>query len=664
MTKTSLIGALCLFALAVADPASHAYAEPARRASVLSALPYYDWTGAYVGGSVGYTQGHDDNTLFDPAPTRAGNSFGSLHGGLRMGYNYLLPSRLLLGVEADISFPNFFEGDDVAATRATALGSVVEKVDFVSTLRGRVGYAFDHWMIYATGGFAWSLGRFIESPGVVKEEDRVFSLRSGWALGAGAEVAVAPQWTASLEYLYGHFGQAGVTFPSGTQYASTIDDMHTVRLGLNRRLGEDPAPGKTGEWLSADARNWNVHGQITFVQQGYPDFRSPYEGTNSLQGASQTANTISATAFVGVRPWAGTEIYFNPELMQGFGLSDVRGVAGYPNGEAQKSNFPAPRFNLARMFVRQTVGLGGEQETIEDGPNQIADKQDISRITLTAGKLAVTDVFNGNAYAGDPRTTFLNWNIYGGGSYDWTMDKLSYTWGGLVDLNQKSWALRFGYFLLPVVSNDNRFDTHIIERGEYTAELELSYSLLSREGKLRLFGWINHGTMGGYSDALAMPLATPGYPDITLTRRVRDNYGFVVNVEQAISKDLGVFSRATWSPGHTEIVGWTDCDESFSLGAVLKGTSWGRPDDKIGVAGLIEGLSPEARKYFAAGGLGILIGDGRLNYRPEKIIEAYYAYSVDKWATVTLDYQLIDNPGYNAGRGPASIFAARLHAEF
>ena len=244
------------------------------------------------------------------------------------------------------------------------------------------------------------------------------------------------------------------------------------------------------------------------------------------------------------------------------------------------------------------------------------------------------------------------------------MDKLSWTWGAVVELNQKHWAFRTGYFLLPVISNANMFDMRVPERGQYTAELELRYSLFSQPGKLRLFGWLNHGWMGSYADALAMPVTTPGFPDITLTRQVRTNYGFVANIEQAITDDLGAFSRATWSPGLVEIIGWTDCDQSLSLGTVLKGTSWGRPDDRIGVAGVVEGLSSEARAYFKAGGLGILIGDGNLNYQTERVMEAYYAYGFNKWTTLTFDYQLIVNPGYNADRGPVSIYSARFHAEF
>jgi high affinity Mn2+ porin len=254
--------------------------------------------------------------------------------------------------------------------------------------------------------------------------------------------------------------------------------------------------------------------------------------------------------------------------------------------------------------------------------------------------------------------------MYCCGSYDLTMDKISYTWGAAVELNQKNWAIRGGYFLVPIVSNSNSFDTSAPEHGEYIAELELRYSLFSQPGKLRLMGWTNIANMGSYADALAMPVTTPNYPDLSQTLQVRTNYGFVANMEQAITDDLGVFSRASWSPGLVQIIGWTDCDRSLSFGSVLKGNSWGRPDDKIGIGGVVEGLSPIARAYFAAGGLGILIGDGQLNYRPEQIFEIFYAFSVNQWTTLTFDYQFVNNPGYNADRGPVSIFSGRLHAQF
>jgi high affinity Mn2+ porin len=357
-------------------------------------------------------------------------------------------------------------------------------------------------------------------------------------------------------------------------------------------------------------------------------------------------------------------LFFNPEVDQGFGLNATHGVAAFPNGEAQKASFPMPRFVPDRLFLQQTLGLGGGQDSIVDGPNQLAAMADVSRITVTVGRLAVTDYFDRNRYAEDPRTNFLNWNIYGAGAYDWTMDQISWTWGALADLNQQNWALRFGYFLLPTVSSTNSFDMHIPARGEYAAELEWRYALGSQPGKLRLFGWVNHGTMGGYAAAVALPLTTPNYPDIALTRQVRTNPGVVINVEQAITGDIGLFSRASWSPGRDEILGGTDCSASWSLGGVLKGAAWGRPNDIVGLGGVIGGLSTVARAYFAAGGLGILVGDGRLSYRAEEVPEAYYAYAPTTWATISLDYQLAINPGYNADRGPISVFALRVHTAF
>jgi high affinity Mn2+ porin len=154
-------------------------------------------------------------------------------------------------------------------------------------------------------------------------------------------------------------------------------------------------------------------------------------------------------------------------------------------------------------------------------------------------------------------------------------------------------------------------------------------------------------------------------PDVTATRgRDRYNYGFVVSAEQPVTDDLGLFSRASWSPEQGETMGWTDCGQSFSLGGVVKGTAWRRPNDSVGVAALVEGLSPVARRYFEAGGRGTIIGDGAMTYRPEQVLETYYTVSGGRSTALTLDHQLIVNPGYNADRGPVSVFAVRLHSAF
>jgi high affinity Mn2+ porin len=621
-------------------------------------------TGLYLGGQVGYTFAQAATTLRSPAPSRSVDSLSTLLGGVHAGYGRRLGAHAFLGVEGDIAFP-YFADDGVILSRPVPQGGVMQKLDFLSTLRGRFGYARGPWLLYGTSGLAWAQMRFGETATQSGAASTQLPWSIGWTAGAGAELAIAPRWSVSAEYRFDRLGAAAGISPAGVGDQVSGTSANSLQLGLSWHFDPtfEPAPATmAGAWL-LDPSSYSIHGQATVVEQGYFGFRSPYEGANSLSGSRQSADTVSLTAFLGLHLWRGGALYFNPEINQGFGLSQTYGIAAFPNGEAQKASYAVPRLNIDRAMVRQTFGLGGESSVLEDGPNQLPETRDVSRITVTVGRLSTGDVFDLNTYATDPRTQFLNWNIYGGGSYDWTMDRPGFTWGAIVELNQARWAFRVGYFLEPAVSNGITFDTNIPTRGQYLAEPEVRYSLFSQPGVARLMLWVNRANMGSYSAALAMPGSTPGYPDITQTRTIRADYGLVLNVEQALSRDLGLFSRASWTPGLLEVMGWTDCDESLSLGAQLMGRSWRRPEDHVGLAGLIEGLSPEARAYFAAGGLGILIGDGHLNYRPEEVLEAYYALGVTRWATVSLDYQFVANPAYNADRGPVSIYAARLHAE-
>jgi high affinity Mn2+ porin len=653
--------ALCNFGAALAGDTP---GLPIKAASVSS--PYH-WTGFYVGGHVGYGRGRANTTLSDPAPSGGSNSFGGLFGGAQFGYNYLLTSRVLLGVEADISFPNYLSADDVAASRTGAASDVAHKIDYIATLRGRLGYAFDRWMVYGTGGLAWTQARFEQTPGVSDDQNEILRRLTGWTAGAGAEVAIAPRWTTRIEYLYSRFGSASATFPSGTRYGSAFD-IHTLRLGLNWKPGAPGAGAAYGAaWSSVggakavDPDRWELHGQTTYIQQGYPAFRSPYVGENSFTPWAQTRNTWTTTAYLGFRLWQGGEFYYSPELLQGFGLHETSGAAGFPNGEAQKSDFAYPHYHTSRLFYRQTFGFGGAQEKLESAPNQLFGKADISRLTLQVGKFPVTDVFDGNSYARDPRKDFINWSIWAAGAFDYGADKVGLTYGAVADFNQKNWALRAGYFLVPSQSNANTFDMHLMQRGNYVVELETRYSLLSRPGKLRTIVWVNTVFAGSYRETLDNPALNL---DIAQTRASRVKYGYVFNVEQSVTDDIGLFGRWSWNDGKNEIMAFTDIDASLSFGASIKGTAWGRPNDTVGVGAAFNGLSNDHRDFIAAGGLGILIGDGRLNYRQERVLESYYALGVTKDISLTFDYQLLANPAYNADRGPISIFSGRLHAEF
>ena len=413
----------------------------------------------------------------------------------------------------------------------------------------------------------------------------------------------------------------------------------------------------------ADAA-WSLHFQSTAIGQGYPGFHSPFQGPNSLPGGGELRETLSATAFLGRKLWQGGELYFNPEAQQGFAIGRTVGIAGFPNGEGGKAGSDTPKPNVARLFLRQTFGLGGATERIEDDANELARTVDVSRITVTAGKFAVTDIFDDNQYAHDPRTTFLNWSLWEAGAWDYPADQKGYTDGVAVELNQARWALRGGWFLEPKVANGRDLETRFWRVAGAVTELETRHELDGRPGKLRFLVFANRAHMGNLGQAVALAAETGAPADIAAVRGYRWKAGFAVNLEQAVSDDLCVFTRLSWTDGRSETWTFTDIDRSLSLGASLKGTAWHRPRDIVGLAGAINELSTAHRDFFAAGGLGTLIGDGRLNYAPEGIIETYYNCRVVEPVSLSLDYQFVDNPAYNQDRGPVHVFALRLHVEF
>ncbi len=448
----------------------------------------------------------------------------------------------------------------------------------------------------------------------------------------------------------------------GNSYAQTVD----AQTDNPPTADAKPAnPDSDDIEKKSEPQFWNLHGQSTVVEQGYPGF-SGANGPESLDSRAQNKETFSATLYAGARmPWSdsenSTEFYVDPELNEGYGLSHVLGVAGFPNGEAQKAGEPYPILDWARFFVRQTFGLGGEREDVASDANQLGGSRDISRLTITAGRLSIPDLFDNNTYSHDPRTQFMNWALMDGGAYDYVADQKGYTGGFAAELNQKNWAVRYGYFFAPKDPNSRFLDESFTGKGGHNLELEERYAIADQPGVLRLLGFANIANAGNYREALENPDPNQGILD---TRTGRVKYGFVVNAEQALTDDLGLFSRLSWNDGQEEISSYTDIDQSLSGGLSLKGSQWDRPDDTIGLAGVINGLSQAQIAFLKAGGTGILIGDGSLNYAPEKIIEAYYTYTVAKPLTTTADYQFISDPAYNQNRGPVNVFALRAHLAF
>ncbi len=443
-------------------------------------------------------------------------------------------------------------------------------------------------------------------------------------------------------------------------------DSVSSELTSTIALIEQQEPGSknsiTDDESNPTYQNWLFHVQGTEVAQGQPGFHSPYQGTNSLRSNDTFRQTSSIDIYLGAHLWPGGEIYFNPEYYQGFGLSDTHGIAAFPNSEAYKIGQKIGDIFNAHLFLRQTFGLGGEQEEISGDLLQLAEMVDISRLTFTIGRVSVGDQFDTNAYAHSGRTQFLNWMLNDNGAFDYAADSLGVIEGATVELNQKTWAFRYGIFDVPRVSNGLAKDGHFLKAWQQALEFEQRYSMGEHPGKVRLLGWLEHAHMGSYRETLADPSLME---DITLTRRYRYQYGFGLSAEQEITKDLGMFVRASWRDGQEEVWQFTDVDRSLSMGLQLKGAAWRRTNDTVGLAGIVDGLSQAHRDYLAAGGLGILLGDGKLpNYSPESVLEMYYDVEVIRNFHLAIDYQLIGNPGYNADRGPVNVFSSRFHFQF
>jgi len=637
----------------------------------------YDWSGFYAGSHQGYAWG-SSNWTAPPNLSGSLNLFqkfylpsqtGSFFTGLQAGYDYMLPNRLVVGAEVDASFPSWPNSAGISiggiSTFSSPIGeeSYSETMLAFGTVRGRIGYAPGNWLFYATGGFAWAYDRLTLTQLASGTTDMPFLWRLGWAAGAGMEVPVAPHWTARLEYLFTDYGNSNVLFANAGQRFDSDFALQELRAGLNYQFGNGATPANATAPATPEVDRLNFHGQVTFLEQAYPAFRSPYAGTQSLPGDGQGRETSDFTFYAGVRLWQGAELWINPEIDQGFGLDDTLGVAGFPSAEAYKVGASYPYARLHRAFIRQTIDLGGETKKVESDLNQFAGSQTSNRLVFTIGKFNAVDVFDTNKYAHDPRNDFMNWAIADTGTYDYAADSWAYTYGAAAEWYQGPWTLRGGLFDLSIAPNTIELDPRF-DQFQWDGEIERRYDLWGHSGKIAVTGFLNRGRMGSFEDAIALAEMIGGPADIAAVRKYQSRGGVSANLEQEITSDLGAFVRAGWANGNVEPYEFTDIDRTVAAGLSLSGRQWGRPDDTVGLAGIVNGISKIHEEFLNDGGLGILVGDGILPHPgPEQIIETYYELPVS-YLKLTLDYQFIVNPGYNEDRGPVSVFAARLHAQF
>jgi high affinity Mn2+ porin len=689
-------GCVKKFVVGVVISVAFAGAQQARAADIIlatKALPpntasAYDWAGWYVGGHLGYAWGASNWTassagipfasgsigLYQPFDGFTGD--GSYFGGFQVGYDYMLPNRFVIGGVADASFPSFpnLSGISIGGTSllASPAGeeSYSETVLSFGTVRGRIGYAPGNWLFYATGGFAWTYDQLTLTQLASGATESPFLWRLGWAAGAGVEVPIAPHWTASFEYLFTDYGKSSVLLPNAVQTFESDFAQQELRAGLNYRFGADATPSGAPASAMPSLDNTNFHGQTTVTWQGYPSFRSPYTAPNSLPGTGEGRETADATLYAGLRLWQGAELWINGEIDQGFGLDDTHGVAGFPSAEAYKLGEDYPYARVPRYFIRQTINLGGDTEKVDADINQFAESQAANRLVLTIGKFSVVDIFDTNKYANNPKSDFLNWSLVNAGTFDYAADAWAYTYGAAAEWYQGHWTFRAGLFDLSAtptggispngVNLDSTFDQF-----QMVGEIEDRYELWGQPGAIKVTGLLSRGRAGDYADAIALAAVTGEPADIDAVRKYTSRPGVSINLQQQVTETIGVFARAGWADGNVEPWDFTDIDRTVSAGVSVSGKQWGRPDDTVGFAGVINDISKIHQEFLNDGGLGILVGDGQLpNPGLEQIIETYYSYALSSSTKLTADYQLIINPGYNTDRGPVNVFSGRFHWQF
>jgi high affinity Mn2+ porin len=433
--------------------------------------------------------------------------------------------------------------------------------------------------------------------------------------------------------------------------------------------------------------SWNLYGQFTYITSFKPPLHAPYTNVNgspnSLWPQAERGFTSTLTLFAGVRLWRGAEAYVVPEFIAERAFSTLHGLGGSTeNFELQKTGSEAPTLYRSRLFLRQTVNLGGDRVVKTSDPMQLAAVVDSRRLVFTVGNFSVLDVFDRNNLVGDLRQSFFNEAYMTHASFDFPADARGYTYGGSAELYLGDWAVRMGRFAPPLNPNSYKVDPRLWLYYGNELELEHDHTLLGMSGAVRLQAYQNHEVMGSFDDAIvafqrdpkknAASCTSYNYgsgnftaPDLCWVRRPQTKVGLGINAEQNIADGIGVFGRAMYSDGKTEVDAFDSADRDVSLGVIAKGKLWRRPLDLTGIAVAATWISAAHIRYLALGGIDAFIGDGRLPHpAAEELFEVFYSYNFFKAIWLAADYQFLAHPAYNADRGPENVFSGRIHAEF
>ena len=456
---------------------------------------------------------------------------------------------------------------------------------------------------------------------------------------------------------------------SWSAFADTDNESQNEQK-QDQQQGQPQAP--TSEQQQGKLPSWfpKLLGlQFNGIYQNVPGFKNPYEGAHSFRTDEGLGHNITHIygVYLGSQLTPRLQFYLDAEMAKGSGVSVGQGLGGYTNGDVIRVGGAGLGTGpyIARAYLRYYYPLSEETEKMERAMDQLPGEEPVKHFEIKAGKMAPSDDFDLNRYANNTRTQFLNYAFIYNPAWDEASDTRGYSFGLVAALVQPKWRLALGLYMMPTVANGYIFDSNIFKAQGSNLELTLKPNDLGTV--IRVLSYLNQGNMGNYDEALAIGYNTNSTPSVSADEKPgRTKYGFGLNVEQPLADDgeTGLFGRIGWNDGHNENFCYTEVDQTLSLGAQLSAIHWGRTEDRVGIAYALQGISDEHRNYLAAGGLGFLIGDGKLNYGLEHIFEVYYRVQIGRFVQVTPNFQHIDNPGYNRDRGPANIYSMRLRVAY
>ena len=416
-----------------------------------------------------------------------------------------------------------------------------------------------------------------------------------------------------------------------------------------------------------ETERWWISGQANLISQWHPVFHSPYQGVNSLAPEAQDATSRVLTLFTGLRLTGRSEVLCDVQEAGGHGLSEALGLAGETNLDVVRNPTLSKAPYVARLMWHQIIPVGRENSASTRTTFSLFSTLPVRRLELRFGKFSMADFFDLNTYGSDTNFQFTNWSVDNNGIYDYAADTRGFTFAAMLEYHDRRWAVRFAETLMPKVANGIHLDADVTRARGENIEFELHGNVLRRqEGIIRFLSFVNHANMGSYRQAVDNFLArvTPK-PDITAhPLQTTIKYGFGANFEQPLNDWTGVFGRWGWNEGRHESFAYTEVDQTAQLGVGASGKRWRRKYDRAGLVFVSNGISRDHQEYLALGGSGFLLGDGRLNYGRENILETYYTLHLWRGIYPAFGLQHINNPGYNRDRGPVIVPSLRLHLEF